>query len=195
MMFGYACNETPEYMPLPISLAHKLGLRLSELRHNGTLPWLQPDGKSQVTIAYRNGKPYRIHTIVISNQHSPDISQKDIRDAVIREVCEPIVRKPEDGDIIYHVNPNRPFCGGGPVGTAGDRPHDHRRHVWRMGRPRRRCVQRQGPSKVDRSATYMARYMRRTLWRRPGESCEVQWLTLRVAARVGQCGDVPHRQI
>ena len=106
MMFGYACNETPELMPLPISLAHKLGLKLSELRHSGVLPWLQPDGKSQVTIEYRDGQPHRIHTIVISNQHSPDISQQDIRDAVIRQVCEPVVPKAlVNGDIIYHVNP------------------------------------------------------------------------------------------
>lgn len=177
MMFGYACNETPEYMPVPISLAHKLGLRLSELRHNGTLPWLQPDGKSQVTVEYREGKPHRIHTIVISNQHSPDISQEEIREAVIKHVCEPVVPKELiDGDIIYHVNPTGRFVVGGPVGDCGLTGRKIIVDTYGgMGRHGGGAFSGKDPSKVDRSAAYMARYMaKNVLAAGLAEKCEVQ---------------------
>jgi S-adenosylmethionine synthetase len=177
MMFGYACNETPEYMPLPISLAHKLGLKLSELRHNGTLPWLQPDGKSQVTVEYRGGKPHRIHTIVISNQHSPDISQQEIREAVIKHVCEPVVPKElVNGDIIYHVNPTGRFVVGGPVGDCGLTGRKIIVDTYGgMGRHGGGAFSGKDPSKVDRSGTYMARYMaKNVLAAGLAEKCEVQ---------------------
>ncbi|HNT88822.1 MAG TPA: methionine adenosyltransferase, partial [Candidatus Hydrogenedentes bacterium] len=132
MMFGYATNETPERMPLPILLAHKLGLRLKKLRQEQTLPWLQPDGKSQVTVEYRDGKPVRIDTVVISNQHAPlyggmKPSQQElrkehaeIREAVIEHAIKPVL-PPEfvQGEIIYHVNPTGRFVVGGPVGDCG----------------------------------------------------------------------------
>ncbi len=177
MMFGYACNETPELMPLPISLAHKLGLKLSELRHSGVLPWLQPDGKSQVTIEYRDGQPHRIHTIVISNQHSPDISQQDIRDAVIRQVCEPVVPKAlVNGDIIYHVNPTGRFVVGGPVGDCGLTGRKIIVDTYGgMGRHGGGAFSGKDPSKVDRSATYMARYMAKNVVAAGlAAKCEVQ---------------------
>jgi len=177
MMFGYACNETPELMPLPISLAHKLGLKLSELRHSGVLPWLQPDGKSQVTIEYRDGQPHRIHTIVISNQHSPDISQHDIRDAVIRQVCEPVVPKAlVNGDIIYHVNPTGRFVVGGPVGDCGLTGRKIIVDTYGgMGRHGGGAFSGKDPSKVDRSATYMARYMAKNVVAAGlAAKCEVQ---------------------
>ncbi|MGI6461720.1 MAG: methionine adenosyltransferase [Candidatus Hydrogenedentales bacterium] len=177
MMFGYACDETPEYMPLPIALAHKLGLRLSELRHNGSLPWLQPDGKSQVTVEYRDGKPHRIHTIVISNQHSPDISQQDIRDAVIREVCEPVVPKElVNGDIIYHVNPTGRFVVGGPAGDCGLTGRKIIVDTYGgMGRHGGGAFSGKDPSKVDRSGAYMARYMAKNVVAAGLASrCEVQ---------------------
>ena len=177
MMFGYACNETPEFMPLPISLAHKLGLKLSELRHNGTLPWLQPDGKSQVTVEYRDGKPHRIHTIVISNQHSPDISQQEIKDAVISQVCEPVVPKDlVNGDIIYHVNPTGRFVVGGPVGDCGLTGRKIIVDTYGgMGRHGGGAFSGKDPSKVDRSAAYMARYMAKNVVAAGlAEKCEVQ---------------------
>jgi S-adenosylmethionine synthetase len=177
MMFGYACDETPEFMPLPISLAHKLGLKLSALRHNGTLPWLQPDGKSQVTVEYRDGKPHRIHTIVISNQHSPDISQQEIRDAVINQVCEPVVPKDlVNGDIIYHVNPTGRFVVGGPVGDCGLTGRKIIVDTYGgMGRHGGGAFSGKDPSKVDRSAAYMARYMAKNVVAAGlAEKCEVQ---------------------
>ena len=177
MMFGYACNETPELMPLPISLAHKLGLKLSKLRHSGVLPWLQPDGKSQVTVEYRDGQPHRIHTIVISNQHSPDISQQDIRDAVVRHVCEPVVPKElVNGDIIYHVNPTGRFVVGGPVGDCGLTGRKIIVDTYGgMGRHGGGAFSGKDPSKVDRSATYMARYMAKNVVAAGlAAKCEVQ---------------------
>ncbi|NIA16135.1 MAG: methionine adenosyltransferase [Nitrospiraceae bacterium] len=177
MMFGYACDETPELMPLPISLAHKLGLQLSKLRKGGVLPWLLPDGKTQVTVEYVDNKPVRIDTIVISNQHSASVSQEEIREAVIEQVCRPVL--PENymnGGITYHVNPTGRFVVGGPVGDSG---LTGRKIIvdsyGGMGRHGGGAFSGKDPSKVDRSATYMARYIAKNLVAAGiAERCEVQ---------------------
>ena len=177
MMFGYACNETPELMPLPISLAHKLGLRLAKLRKDGTLPWLMPDGKTQVTVEYVDGRAHRIDTIVVSNQHSDSISQGDIREQIIDKVCKPIV--PEEyvkGAITYHVNPTGRFVVGGPVGDCG---LTGRKIIvdsyGGMGRHGGGAFSGKDPSKVDRSASYMARYMAKNVVAAGiAQRCEVQ---------------------
>jgi S-adenosylmethionine synthetase len=177
MMFGYACNETPELMPLPISLAHNLGLRLSALRRDGTFPWLQPDGKSQVTVEYVDNKPVRINTIVISNQHSPSISQAEIREAVIEQVCKPILpREYVDGEITYHVNPTGRFVVGGPVGDTGLTGRKIIVDTYGgMGRHGGGAFSGKDPSKVDRSAAYMARFMAKNVVAAGlAERCEVQ---------------------
>jgi len=120
MMFGYACDDTPTLMPMPIYLAHKLSRRLAEVRKDGTLDWVRPDGKSQVTIEYQYGKPVRVDTVLISTQHSPDISQEEIRAAIIKHVMEPVL--PEemvDDQLKIFVNPTGRFVTGGPLGDAG----------------------------------------------------------------------------
>ena len=177
MMFGYACNETPELMPLPISLAHKLGLQLSKLRKNGALPWLLPDGKSQVTVEYVDHKPVRIDTVVISNQHSASVSQEEIRKSIIEQVCRPVL--PEsfiDGDIIYHVNPTGRFVVGGPVGDSGLTGRKIIVDTYGgMGRHGGGAFSGKDPSKVDRSATYMARYVAKNIVAAGiADRCEVQ---------------------
>ncbi len=177
MMFGYACNETPELMPMPIQIAHQLGLQLSKLRKDGTLPWLQPDGKSQVTVEYIDGKPVRIDTVVISNQHSPDISQEDIRAQVIKQVCEPIVPKHMiQGEVKYHINPTGRFVVGGPVGDCGLTGRKIIVDTYGgMGRHGGGAFSGKDPSKVDRSAAYMARYIAKNIVAAElAERCEVQ---------------------
>ena len=177
MMFGYACNETPELMPLPISLAHKLGLRLAKLRKDGSLPWLMPDGKTQVTVEYVDGRVHRIDTIVVSNQHSDSISQEEIREEVIQKVCKPVV--PEEfvkGEITYHVNPTGRFVIGGPAGDCGLTGRkiivDSYGGVGRHGGG---AFSGKDPSKVDRSASYMARYMAKNVVAAGiAQRCEVQ---------------------
>jgi S-adenosylmethionine synthetase len=134
MMFGYACNETPELMPMPIYLAHKMARRLAEVRKNGTLPWLRPDGKTQVTVEYSYGRPKRVDTVLVSTQHAPDISQEQIRIAVIENVIMPVLppEMVDDGLKIY-VNPTGRVVLGGPQGDSGvtgriqwERPHESR---------------------------------------------------------------------
>jgi S-adenosylmethionine synthetase len=161
MMIGFACDETPELMPLTISLAHKLVRRLSTARRSGELSWLRPDSKSQVTVEYEYGKPKRIDTIVISTQHAPDISQEDIREQVIEHIILPIIPQElyDDKPRIF-VNPTGRFVTGGPLGDSGLTGRkiivDTYGGVARHGGG---AFSGKDPTKVDRSATYMARYI------------------------------------
>ena len=177
MMFGYACTESPELMPLPILLAHKLGLRLKALRTNGTLEWLQPDGKTQVTIEYSKGKPVRIDTVVVSNHHSFGVPQEEIREQIIKHVCKPVL--PENlvnGEIRYHVNPTGAFTVGGPVSDCGLTGRKIIVDTYGgMGRHGGGAFSGKDPSKVDRSGAYMARYIAKNVVAAGiAERCEIQ---------------------
>ena len=177
MMFGYACNETPELMPLPISLAHKLGMQLAQLRKSGTLDWLMPDGKSQVTVEYVDDKPVRIDTIVISNQHSDRVSQAEIRNEVIEKVCKPVLPQEHvKGEITYHVNPTGRFVVGGPVADSGLTGRKIIVDTYGgMGRHGGGAFSGKDPSKVDRSASYVVRYIAKNIVAAGiAERCEVQ---------------------
>ncbi len=161
MMIGFACDETPEYMPLTISLAHKLTRRLAEARKSRELPWLRPDAKSQVTVEYAYGRPKRVDAVVISTQHAPEISQEEIRAAVIEHIIKPIVPADMlDADTRIYVNPTGRFVTGGPLGDAGLTGRkiivDTYGGVARHGGG---AFSGKDPTKVDRSAAYMARYI------------------------------------
>ena len=160
MMFGFACDETPQLMPMPIYLAHKLTRRLAELRKDGTLPWLRPDGKSQVTVEYSYGKPKRIDTVLVSTQHSPDMAQADIREQVMEHVIMPSM--PDgmvNGDLKVFVNPTGRFVIGGPQGDAGVTGRKIIVDTYGgMGRHGGGSFSGKDPTKVDRSAAYAARY-------------------------------------
>ena len=177
LMFGYACDETPELMPLPISLAHKLAKKLTEVRKNGKLNYLRPDGKTQVTIEYVNGEPKRVDTIVVSTQHSAEIDSKTIRKDILENVILPIVPKElMDGKVNIYVNPTGRFVIGGPAGDTGltgrkiivDTYGGYSRHGGG-------AFSGKDPTKVDRSASYAARYVAKNIVKAGlARRCEVQ---------------------
>lgn len=176
LMFGYATNETPEFMPLPIILAHKLTKRLASARKRGEIWYLRPDGKSQVTVEYENGKPKRADTVVISTQHHPDVDLETIRRDIIEKIIKPICGEWIDETTVYHVNPTGRFVVGGPVGDAGltgrkiivDTYGGHGSHGGG-------CFSGKDPSKVDRSASYYARYVSKNIVAAGlADKCEVQ---------------------
>jgi S-adenosylmethionine synthetase len=178
LMFGYATNETPEYMPLSINLAHKLTHRLAEVRKENLLEYLRPDGKSQVTVEYENGAPKRIHTIVLSTQHSPDVTLKTIREDLIEQVIKPVI-PPElldEENIIYHINPTGRFVVGGPMGDCGLTGRKIIVDTYGgVGSHGGGCFSGKDPSKVDRSGAYMARYIAKNIVAAGlADKCEVQ---------------------
>jgi S-adenosylmethionine synthetase len=177
MMFGYACNETSVLMPMPIYTAHNLARRLSAVRKDGTLPWLRPDGKTQVTVEYHYGKPVRFDTIVVSTQHSPDVSQKDIREAVIEHVIKPTLpAEMVDSQLKVFVNPTGRFVIGGPMGDAGVTGRKIIVDTYGgMGRHGGGAFSGKDPTKVDRSAAYAARWVAKNVVAAGlADRCEVQ---------------------
>lgn len=177
LMFGFACNETPELMPLPIQLAHNLTKRLSDARRNGELTYLRPDGKSQVTIEYRDGQPFRVEAVVISTQHSDDVTTEQLRD----DILEKIIKTTVPGELLdentkFHINPTGRFVVGGPMGDAGltgrkiivDTYGGYAQHGGG-------AFSGKDPTKVDRSAAYMARYIAKNIVAAGlAEKCTVQ---------------------
>ena len=177
LMFGYACDHTPELMPVPITVAHNITMKLSEVRKNGKLNFLRPDGKSQVTVKYVDGRPTTIDTVVVSSQHSPDVTQKDLKEAIIEEVVKKVVGAEKlTAETKYHINPTGQFIVGGPHGDCGltgrkiivDTYGGHGSHGGG-------AFSGKDPSKVDRSASYMARYVAKNIVSAGlAEECEVQ---------------------
>jgi len=166
LMFGYATNETAEFMPLPILLAHKLTARLAEVRKNGTLPWVRPDGKSQVTVDYQNKEAKFIDSVVISTQHDPNVDNKTIRNEIIEKVIKPVIPKNllDEKKIKYHINPTGKFVIGGPHGDAGLTGRKIIVDTYGgSGSHGGGAFSGKDPSKVDRSASYMARYIAKNL--------------------------------
>ena len=165
MMFGYACNETPTLMPMPIYQAHKLTRQLSTVRKNGTLPWLRPDGKSQVTVEYHKGKPVRIDTVLISTQHAPDISHSDIEESIMEHVILPTLPADMvDKKMKIFVNPTGRFVIGGPMGDAGVTGRKIIVDTYGgMGRHGGGAFSGKDPTKVDRSAAYAARWVAKNI--------------------------------
>jgi S-adenosylmethionine synthetase len=165
LMFGYACDETDELMPLPIHLAHRLVERQAMVRKDGRLEWLRPDAKSQVTVEYKNNKPERIDTVVLSTQHSPDVSLEDLREAVIEEIIKPVL--PQDlikGDIKFLINPTGRFVIGGPQGDCGLTGRKIIVDTYGGAAPHGGgAFSGKDPSKVDRSAAYAARYVAKNI--------------------------------
>ena len=160
MMFGYACNETPERMPLPIALSHRLARRLAEVRKNGTLPWLYPDGKTQVTVAYENDVPAAVDTVVVSAQHSADVSQETIRDEILKHVIAPVIPPALlTSETRFFINPTGRFVIGGPAGDTGLTGRKIIVDTYGGYAPHGGgCFSGKDPTKVDRSAAYAARY-------------------------------------
>jgi S-adenosylmethionine synthetase len=177
LMFGYACDQTPELMPLPIALSHRIVHRLAELRKSKAIPYLRPDSKSQVSVEYADGRPVRITTIVVSTQHADSATDEQIRDDVVRKVVAPVLPEGLDtDDCVYHVNPTGRFVIGGPQGDCG---LTGRKIIvdtyggW--GRHGGGAFSGKDPSKVDRSAAYMARYLaKNVVAAKQARECEVQ---------------------
>ncbi len=205
LMFGFATDETPELMPMPIIFAHKLCKRLAEVRKNGALDFLRPDGKSQVTIEYDNGTPKRVDTVVIAAQHKPDIPYDELREAIIESVIKKVIPKEMvDGDTRYFINATGKFVVGGPMGDCGltgrkiivDTYGGHGSHGGG-------CFSGKDPSKVDRSGSYMARYVAKNIVAAGlAKKCEVQIAyAIGVAEPVSLLidamgtGKVPHRRL
>jgi len=165
LMFGYACNETPELMPLPIQLAHQLVRRLSEVRKSGELPYLRPDGKSQVTVEYRDGRPFRVDAVVISSQHADDVTNEQLRSEIQKQVIEHTVSSELlDKDTKYHINPTGRFVTGGPKGDAGVTGRKIIVDTYGGYAPHGGgAFSGKDPTKVDRSAAYMARYIAKNI--------------------------------
>jgi S-adenosylmethionine synthetase len=177
IMFGFACKETPQLMPMPIQLAHTLCAKLAQMRQSGKMKWLRPDGKSQVTVEYKNGKPFRIHTVVISTQHSPDIAYNKLRTEIIKKIILPVLpKKMVDNNIIFHVNPTGRFVIGGPKGDCGLTGRKIIVDTYGgMGAHGGGCFSGKDPSKVDRSASYMARYVAKNVVAADlADVCEIQ---------------------
>jgi S-adenosylmethionine synthetase len=178
LMFGFACRETPSLMPLPISLAHKLTDRLAKMRRTGKLPWLRPDGKSQVTVEYDDaGKPRRIHTVVISTQHTADVKYAAIKKEITEQVIMPVLpRKLVDKKLIVHVNPTGRFVVGGPKGDCGLTGRKIIVDTYGgRGSHGGGAFSGKDPSKVDRTASYMARYVAKNIVAAGlADACEVQ---------------------
>jgi S-adenosylmethionine synthetase len=177
MMFGFACSETPSLMPMPIYLAHNLSRRLSELRKKGVLPWLRPDGKTQVTVEYNHGRPRRVHTVLVSTQHAAEVSQDEIREELIEHLILPVV-PPEmmDGGPRILVNPTGRFVIGGPLGDSGLTGRKIIVDTYGgMGRHGGGCFSGKDPTKVDRSAAYAARWAAKNVVAAGlAERCEIQ---------------------
>ncbi len=177
MMFGFACNETPELMPMPIALAHRLGRQMSALRKNGTIPWLRPDGKTQVTVEYSAGKPVRVDTVLISTQHAPDVSQEEINQELTEQVIYPTIPgEYVDKKMKIYTNPTGKFVIGGPMGDAGLTGRKIIVDTYGgMGRHGGGAFSGKDPTKVDRSAAYAARWVAKTVVAAGlADRCEVQ---------------------
>ena len=165
LMFGFACNETPELMPMPIQLAHNLTKKLSEVRRNGELPYLRPDGKSQVSVEYKDGKPFRVEAVVISSQHSDDVDNDTIRKDVLEKVIKAVIpAELLDENTKYHINPTGRFVVGGPMGDAGVTGRKIIVDTYGGYAPHGGgAFSGKDPTKVDRSAAYMARYIAKNI--------------------------------
>jgi S-adenosylmethionine synthetase len=177
LMFGFATDETPELMPMPISYAHKLCSRLATVRKNGALDFLRPDGKSQVTIEYENGTPKRVDTVVLSAQHKPDVSHDDLKEAIIEEVIKKVIpQEMTDGDTRYYINPTGRFVIGGPMGDCGLTGRKIIVDTYGgQGSHGGGCFSGKDPSKVDRSASYMGRYIAKNIVAAGlAKKCEIQ---------------------
>jgi S-adenosylmethionine synthetase len=176
-MFGFACNETDTYMPLPISLAHRLARRLAEVRKTNVLPWVRPDGKTQVTIEYNHGQPKRVDTVLVSTQHAPEIEQEEIREAIIEHVIMHVL--PEnmvDDDLKIFVNPTGRFAVGGPLGDAGLTGRKIIVDTYGgMARHGGGCFSGKDSTKVDRSGAYAARWVAKHIVAAGlADHCEIQ---------------------